>query len=93
MSTSEDLDGRSGELASWIVLPPANTTRWVARRKLAVVHAVRKGTLSLEEALLRYKLSSEEFLDWDRLYRLHGIDGLKSTRIQKLRLSGNGISP
>ncbi len=31
-------------------LPPANTRRWVIRRKAEVVAAVRGGLLSLEEA-------------------------------------------
>jgi hypothetical protein len=36
-------------------LPPPNTRRWVARRKAAVVAAVRRGTITMEEALRRYK--------------------------------------
>ena len=34
-------------------LPPPNTTRWVVRRKAAVVAAVRGGRITLEEALSR----------------------------------------
>src|SRR5262249_41395446 len=43
-------------------LPPPNTARWVARRKAAVVAAVRSGSIPVEEALSRYQLSEEEFL-------------------------------
>ena len=45
-------------------LPPANTRRWVIRRKAEVVAAVRGGLLSLEEACERYTLTVEEFLRW-----------------------------
>jgi hypothetical protein len=38
-------------------LPPPNTMRWVARRKAAVVAAVRSGKITMEEALRRYQLS------------------------------------
>ena len=41
-------------------LPPPNTTRWVARRKAAVVAAVRSGRITMEEALRRYQLTEEE---------------------------------
>jgi hypothetical protein len=43
-------------------LPPVDTKRWVARRKAAVVAAVRSGAIGLEEACRRYGLSGEEFL-------------------------------
>ena len=41
-------------------LPPPNTTRWVVRRKAAVVTAVRSGRISLEEALRRWQLTEQE---------------------------------
>ena len=47
-------------------LPPADTKRWVVRRKAAVVTAVRNGAISLEEAYRRYHLSEEEFLSWEQ---------------------------
>lgn len=37
-------------------LPPADTVRWVARRKAEVVTAVHSGMLSMREACQRYKL-------------------------------------
>jgi len=48
-------------------LPPVTTTRWVTRRKAAVVAAVREGVLTLDEACRRYHLSVEEFTSWQRL--------------------------
>jgi hypothetical protein len=66
-------------------LPPPNTKRWVARRKAVVVDAVRRGTISLEEACRRYELSVEEFLAWQRAIESHGIAGLRVTRLQIYR--------
>ena len=53
-------------------LPPADTKRWVVRRKAAVVTAVRNGAISLEEACRRYHLSEEEFLSWEQGIEIHG---------------------
>jgi hypothetical protein len=66
-------------------LPPPNTTRWVIRRKAAVVVAVRSGKITMEEALRRYQLSEEEFLSWQRAFETHGLAGLRTTRVQQYR--------
>jgi hypothetical protein len=66
-------------------LPPANTKRWVVRRKAAVVAAVQGGKITLEEALRRYQLTEEEFLAWQRAYEAHGLPGLRATRLQQYR--------
>jgi transposase-like protein len=66
-------------------LPPPNTKRWVVRRKAAVVAAVRRGGLTIEEACRVYQLSEEELLSWDRAFELHGLAGLRATRIQQYR--------
>jgi len=66
-------------------LPPPNTKRWVARRKAAVVAAVRSGRITMEEALRRYQLSEEEFLSWQRAFETHGLAGLRTTRAQQYR--------
>lgn len=47
-------------------LPSPSTTRWVARRKAQVVSAVRSGLLSIDEALKRYRLTTEEFVSWEK---------------------------
>ena len=49
-------------------LPPVTTRRWVARRKAEVIAAVHAGMLSALEACRRYRLSPEEFLEWERHY-------------------------
>jgi transposase-like protein len=66
-------------------LPPANTTRWVVRRKAAVVAAVQAGKISIEEACRRYQLTEEEFRAWQRAYDAHGLPGLRATRLQQYR--------
>ncbi|MBT3359235.1 MAG: DUF1153 domain-containing protein [Rhodospirillales bacterium] len=60
-------------------LPPADTKRWVIRRKAEVVAGVRAGIISLEEACRRYALSAEEFLSWERMMDRHGLAGLRAT--------------
>ena len=77
--------GPLGEPLTLDSLPPRNTTRWVVRRKAEVVAAVRGGLLSLEDALERYRLTSEEFLAWQESIDRHGMAGLRTTRIQQYR--------
>jgi transposase-like protein len=59
----------------------------VARRKAAVVAAVRSGDMTIEEACRVYQLSEEEFLSWQRAFEIHGLAGLRTTRIQQYRRS------
>jgi hypothetical protein len=66
-------------------LPPSNTRRWVVRQKANVVAAVSGGLISLHEACIRYNLSVEEFLGWQRTIDRFGLPGLRTTRIQEYR--------
>lgn len=66
-------------------LPPPSTQRWVIRRKAEVVAAVRGGLLSLDDACARYGLTNEEFLAWQKSIERHGMQGLRTTRIQQYR--------
>ena len=66
-------------------LPPPNTKRWVVRRKAAVVAAVRVGEITIEEACRVYQLSQEELLSWERAFEIHGLPGLRATRVQQYR--------
>ncbi len=68
-------------------LPPANTKRWVIRRKAEVVAGVRAGLITLAEACKRYSLSIDEFLSWQHQLDSHGLEGLKVTRIADYRPS------
>lgn len=75
------------------LLPPPGTKRWVIRRKAAVVEAVRKGTLSLDDACRNYNLSKEEFNSWQRLIDRHGPRGLRATRLKEYREAPTAAAP
>lgn len=77
--------GPEGQRITRESLPPANTKRWVIRRKAEVVAAVRGGLLTLDEACERYALTVEEFLSWQRAIEQHGLPGLRTTRLQEYR--------
>lgn len=77
--------GPTGEPLTLADLPPPKTDRWVIRRKAEVVHAVRGGLLSLEDACSRYRLTHEEFLGWQSSIDRYGMAGLRTTRIQAYR--------
>jgi hypothetical protein len=66
-------------------LPPANTKRWVARRKATVVAAVDFGLIEPAEASTKYHLSDEELDIWRSAVRRHGAAALRVTAIQKYR--------
>ncbi|TCL09275.1 uncharacterized protein DUF1153 [Shimia isoporae] len=76
-------------------LPPADTRRWVASRKAAVVKGVVYGLISQKEALETYGLSEEEFNHWVKAVSRHGFDALKATSVQKYRekTADEGASP
>ncbi|SIS71508.1 Protein of unknown function [Roseivivax lentus] len=66
-------------------LPPGDTQRWVASRKLAVVKAVLFGLITEAQAQELYALSEEELQEWIGAARMHGPDALKTTALQKYR--------
>ena len=66
-------------------LPPANTKRWVARRKAVVVSAVDHGLIEASEACEMYRLSDEELEIWRAAVRNFGAAALRVTAIQKYR--------
>ncbi|MEH3035466.1 MAG: DUF1153 domain-containing protein [Sphingomonas adhaesiva] len=74
--------GPLGEALTIDTLPPADTTRWVVRRKAEVVAAVNGGLLSVDEVCQRYGLTVEEFAGWQRAIDRSGMPGLRVTRIQ-----------
>ena len=77
--------GPAGEPLTVNNLPAANTRRWVIRRKAEVVIAVRAGLISCEDACERYRLSLEEFQSWVRVVDMHGLLGLRTTKLQEYR--------
>lgn len=76
---------RDGSPLTVADLPATNTKRWVASRKAEVVAAVAGGLLSLEEACSRYRLTVDEFLNWQRSAESHGLAGLRTTKAQLYR--------
>ena len=84
-------DSTENQHCAEMTLPPTNTVRWVASRKIMVLAAIDAGSLSIEEACLMYRLSIEEIASWSRLTALHGRDGLKISRLGEYR-KGEGIS-
>ncbi|MED5547133.1 MULTISPECIES: DUF1153 domain-containing protein [Novosphingobium] len=77
--------GPLGEKLERATLPPANTSRWVVRRKAEVVAAVNGGLLTIPEACERYGLTLEELASWQRSIEREGMAGLRATRVQHYR--------
>lgn len=48
-------------------LPRPGARRWYRRDKRKVIAAVRRGALGFREACQRYRLSYQEFVDWERI--------------------------
>ena len=82
---SSGVIGPAGQPLTVDNLPPRDTVRWVIRRKAEVVTAVRNGLISMDDACERYRLSVEEFLNWEKLVSAHGLRGLRITRTQMYR--------
>ncbi len=81
---SERLDTNQIETTATSRSPP-EPRRWVPQRKAEVVAAVRGGFLSLAEARMRYALSLEEYLSWQREIDRSGLAGLRVYKPQQRR--------
>lgn len=75
-------------LSALVELPCVTTVRWSANRKAAVVRAIREGGITIDDAMSRYNLTSEELHSWLRHFRLHGRDGLRTSYVQEYRKAG-----
>ena len=64
---------------------PSVGQRWTARRKAAVIAAVRAGWLPVEDVCQLYTLSVDELLAWERDIDRNGVPGLRVTRYQIYR--------
>lgn len=71
-------------------LPESNDVRWVRRRKAQVVAAVRGGILTLSDALARYSLSLEEFIEWEREVGRELQERRRTGRLRELTKSRHG---
>jgi len=67
-------------------LPPPDTKRWTARRKALVVAAGLSRRITAE-VFQRYGLSVDEFLSWHNAMQRHGLQGLRTTKLQNYRYS------
>ena len=76
-----------GEPLTVETLPPADTVRWVPRRKAQVVCAIRGGLISRQEACDRYGISDAELFSWEKLLDDHGLRALRVTSTQRYRKS------
>ena len=74
-----------GKVMTRADLPPRDTRRWVASRKLAVVRGVVYGLISQSEAQARYGLSKDEFNEWVSALSQHGEEALKVTNLKIYR--------
>jgi len=72
-------------------LPASTDVRWVRRRKAQVVAAVRVGILTLSDALARYSLSLEEFIEWEREVGRELQERRRTGRLRELTKSRHGL--
>jgi len=63
-------------------LPTLYSKRWTIRRKAALIEAIRRGGITLEQARRLYALIVEEIRSWERQLERHGLHGLRATRVQ-----------
>ncbi|WP_418884992.1 DUF1153 domain-containing protein [Aurantimonas endophytica] len=71
-------------------LPLIDIMRWTPRRKAQIIDAVARGDLSVETAWDRYRISRDEFLEWEKLDGRFGLPGLQTTRVQSFRKLDKG---
>jgi hypothetical protein len=78
-------NGDEMEVFDQVAELPSVTQRWTARRKAAVIAAVRAGWLPVEDVCQLYNLSVDELLAWERDIDRNGLPGLRVTRYQIYR--------
>ncbi len=76
-----------GEPLTVDTLPPADTVRWVPRRKAQLLCAIREGLISRQDVYDRYGVSDAELFSWEKLLDDHGLGALRVTSTQRYRKS------
>jgi hypothetical protein len=66
-------------------LPPPGTMRWTAWQKVAVIRAIRNGTVTAAEVCARYMLSEEELAGWQSDFDRNGVAGLQQKSLSQRR--------
>jgi hypothetical protein len=83
-NVSDEAQGADG-------LPDTNgNVRWTARRKMAVLRAVRSGEISAEEIASLYAISVEELKTWSSDYADYGLRGLQQKECATRRSKSRG---
>jgi len=80
-----EVRGPTGRRITREDLPPADTVRWVPRRKAELVCGLMAEIITHAEAVRVYALSLEEIVHWTHLYRRFGLKGLMTTQIGAVR--------
>jgi hypothetical protein len=74
-------------------LPPAGIVRWTPARKEAVVRAIERGEITVDDAIWRWALLPDELEQWREGYRAEGRRGLRAGRKPRVAGRGRGRPP
>jgi hypothetical protein len=66
-------------------LPIGKPKHWSAKRKAAVIEAIRRKVICIWDACERYDLSAEELAQWERNLDRFGVSGLQIKQINRKR--------
>lgn len=68
-----------------VKLPPQNTQRWTAKRKVMLVEGIARGLIDRESACTRYGVGRAELENWITRYERLGLAGLLNKNIKYFR--------
>ena len=74
-------------------LPLPGVMRWTAWQKVAVIRAVRNGSITASEVRARYLLSEEELATWQAEFDRNGLSGLQQKSLRQRRRHTRQGSP
>lgn len=74
------VDSRTLAIRSALPLPAENTTRWSVDRKLRLVAAWHYGQASIADMRERWRVETEEFIDWLLAFDTGGARSLCNTK-------------
>lgn len=60
-------------------LPPDSTRRWTPGRRATILLAVRGGLLTIADVDQRWRISPDEFAEWDRRFDGRSAKSLRVT--------------
>lgn len=59
--------------------------KWVASRKKQVLEQIESGTLTASQAFDMWGITTEELQEWQNRFARHGLSGLKTVHVGRLR--------